>query len=209
MPARCSGCVSRGADRPRPTPSALGPGTQPSCESREQRHGKGRLDRLTSLPSEQRGRRGRGGPTGPQLQALDGPRLDAEFSPPPPCLPYTPPETGTSLPLRQLVRRPGSRLRLRGRWMPDACWAAHSAALPSTRIATSPARCPLGLLADSHRASAPTAVRTYAPLCGEDRCGPVGGGRGRGRAATSALSASAPLSPTVKKIPRQLGWRKP
>lgn len=101
MPARCSGCVSRGADRPRPTPSALGPGTQPGCESREQRHGKGRLDRLTSLPSEQRGKRGRGGPTGSQLQALDGPRLDAEFSPPPPCLPYTPPETGTSLPLRQ------------------------------------------------------------------------------------------------------------
>lgn len=98
MPARCSGCVSKGAERPRPTPSALGPGTQPSCESREQRHGKGRLDRLTSLPSEQRGRRGRGGPTGPQLQALDGPRLDAEFSPPPPCLPYTPLETGTSLP---------------------------------------------------------------------------------------------------------------
>lgn len=98
MPAQCSGCVSRGADRPRPTPSALGPRTQPGCESREQRHGKGRLDRLTSLPSEQRGRQGRGGPTGPQLQALDGPRLDAEFSPLPPCLPYTPLETGTSLP---------------------------------------------------------------------------------------------------------------
>lgn len=209
MPARCSGCVSRGADRPRPTPSALGPGTQPGCESREQRHGKGRLDRLTSLPSEQRGKRGRGGPTGPQLQALDGPRLDAEFSPPPPCLPYTPPETGTSLPLRQ----PSDA---RGRASASAVGGCRTPAgrhTPLPRrppgLPPPPARCPLGPRADSHRASAPTAVRTYAPLCGEDRCGPVGGGRGPGRAATSALSASAPLSPTVKKIPRQLGWRKP